>query len=270
MCDILPSWATVINVTYKIKKRENENKPVYTDISISERFMYIHGSRVKHNITGCQVELERLTHTAGLLPSPGTGTVMVTVSDENDVSPRFSRKEWLLTVHETVALNRTIAFLTIDDPDVTNEFAFRVSCCNGVIPGVVALFSFHTVIVFVSCVINLFPCLPWLGFHLRVLCRVSLLSFELCRGSVFVSCAVTLFSCFVPRLRFRFYCCEVWNTLCSFGDVVPAIMLVASILVLSWWCAFLYGVVILCRRICALLLSLCFVSLLPCYDLSCH
>ncbi|XP_047487091.1 putative neural-cadherin 2 [Penaeus chinensis] len=56
----------------------------------------------------------------------GTGTVLVVVGDENDVSPKFSRAEWLLTVHESVPLNTSLAFLTVDDPDITNDFAFRV------------------------------------------------------------------------------------------------------------------------------------------------
>ncbi|XP_063593784.1 putative neural-cadherin 2 [Penaeus indicus] len=55
----------------------------------------------------------------------GTGTVLVVVGDENDVSPKFSRSEWLLTVHESVPLNTSLAFLTVDDPDITNDFAFR-------------------------------------------------------------------------------------------------------------------------------------------------
>ncbi|XP_066966022.1 putative neural-cadherin 2 [Macrobrachium rosenbergii] len=56
----------------------------------------------------------------------GTGTVVVSIGDQNDVPPRFSRSEWLLTIHETVPLNTTLALLTVEDPDITNDFAFRI------------------------------------------------------------------------------------------------------------------------------------------------
>ncbi|ROT68712.1 neural-cadherin-like [Penaeus vannamei] len=56
----------------------------------------------------------------------GTGTVLVRVGDENDVSPRFSKREWRVTVHESVAANTSLATLTVLDPDASNDFAFRV------------------------------------------------------------------------------------------------------------------------------------------------
>ncbi|XP_047482155.1 putative neural-cadherin 2 [Penaeus chinensis] len=56
----------------------------------------------------------------------GTGTVLVRVGDENDVSPRFSRREWQVTVHESVTANTSLATLTVLDPDASNDFAFRV------------------------------------------------------------------------------------------------------------------------------------------------
>ncbi|XP_050723109.1 putative neural-cadherin 2 isoform X3 [Eriocheir sinensis] len=56
----------------------------------------------------------------------GTGTVIVDVNDVNDVSPRFSRSEWIVNVPESLDTDRVLATLTIVDPDTTNHFAYRV------------------------------------------------------------------------------------------------------------------------------------------------
>ncbi|KAK4303743.1 hypothetical protein Pmani_024276 [Petrolisthes manimaculis] len=55
----------------------------------------------------------------------GTGTVVVEVEDVNDVPPRFTRPEWSLDVSESVRPGQPIAILTVVDPDVNNDFAFR-------------------------------------------------------------------------------------------------------------------------------------------------
>nr|XP_053646348.1 neural-cadherin-like [Cherax quadricarinatus] len=56
----------------------------------------------------------------------GTGTVVVSLGDENDVGPRFTRREWKVKVKETASPNTTLALLTLQDPDTTNQFAFKV------------------------------------------------------------------------------------------------------------------------------------------------
>ncbi|XP_042883447.1 putative neural-cadherin 2 isoform X2 [Penaeus japonicus] len=56
----------------------------------------------------------------------GTGTVLVEVSDVNDVPPRFSRPEWTLDVSERLAPEHVLATLTVIDQDVSNNFTFRV------------------------------------------------------------------------------------------------------------------------------------------------
>ncbi|KAK8405263.1 hypothetical protein O3P69_001675 [Scylla paramamosain] len=56
----------------------------------------------------------------------GTGTVLVTVLDDNDVSPKFTRRDWHLLVHEITEPLATVAFLTVSDPDLSNEFEFRI------------------------------------------------------------------------------------------------------------------------------------------------
>ncbi|XP_069191341.1 LOW QUALITY PROTEIN: putative neural-cadherin 2 [Procambarus clarkii] len=56
----------------------------------------------------------------------GTGTVVVSLEDRNDVPPRFNRREWTVRVQETAAPNTSLALLTLHDPDTTNQFAFRV------------------------------------------------------------------------------------------------------------------------------------------------
>lgn len=56
----------------------------------------------------------------------GTGTVLVNIQDENDVPPKFSRAEWHLEVEEELPLDHVLATLTVIDPDITNEFQFRV------------------------------------------------------------------------------------------------------------------------------------------------
>ncbi|XP_071516704.1 putative neural-cadherin 2 [Panulirus ornatus] len=56
----------------------------------------------------------------------GTGTVVVEVEDVNDVPPRFLRPEWTLDVPESRAPGHVLATLTVVDPDVSNDFSFRV------------------------------------------------------------------------------------------------------------------------------------------------
>ena len=49
------------------------------------------------------------------------------VLDENDVPPRFARPEWTLEVPEALPLDTVLASLTVFDPDVYNNFSYRVS-----------------------------------------------------------------------------------------------------------------------------------------------
>ncbi|XP_071516873.1 putative neural-cadherin 2 isoform X2 [Panulirus ornatus] len=56
----------------------------------------------------------------------GTGTVVVEMEDVNDVPPRFLRPEWTLDVPESRDSNHVLATLTVVDPDVSNNFSFRV------------------------------------------------------------------------------------------------------------------------------------------------
>ncbi|CAL4062889.1 unnamed protein product, partial [Meganyctiphanes norvegica] len=56
----------------------------------------------------------------------GTGTVVVTVGDDNDVAPRFTRINWQLQVSEDVKPNSPFATLSLTDPDTSNDFNFRV------------------------------------------------------------------------------------------------------------------------------------------------
>ncbi|XP_071516734.1 putative neural-cadherin 2 [Panulirus ornatus] len=56
----------------------------------------------------------------------GTGTVLVEVTDVNDVLPKFSRSEWTLDVSENLTPDDPLATLTVVDLDVSNNFAFRV------------------------------------------------------------------------------------------------------------------------------------------------
>ncbi|XP_045111838.1 putative neural-cadherin 2 isoform X1 [Portunus trituberculatus] len=61
----------------------------------------------------------------------GTGTVVVALGDENDVSPKFSRREWVVTVPESVTPNTSLALLSVRDLDTTNDFAFKVVSGSG-------------------------------------------------------------------------------------------------------------------------------------------
>ncbi|XP_069188218.1 putative neural-cadherin 2 [Procambarus clarkii] len=55
----------------------------------------------------------------------GTGTVLVEVGDTNDTPPKFSKEEWLLQVPETRAPRLPLAFLSVLDQDICNNFTFR-------------------------------------------------------------------------------------------------------------------------------------------------
>lgn len=63
---------------------------------------------------------------------PGTVTVEVEVEDVNDEPPRFPREEWRVEVEEELPPLSLLASLSVLDPDVTNDFAFRVSGTSGV------------------------------------------------------------------------------------------------------------------------------------------
>ncbi|XP_069183734.1 putative neural-cadherin 2 isoform X2 [Procambarus clarkii] len=56
----------------------------------------------------------------------GTGTVLVEVTDVNDVPPRFSMKEWTLEVPESLTPDHVLATLTVLDQDTSNNFTFMV------------------------------------------------------------------------------------------------------------------------------------------------
>jgi len=55
---------------------------------------------------------------------------IVEVVDENDVPPKWSRHDWLIEVEERDEVDTNLAFLTVKDPDVYNDFHFRVSSPN--------------------------------------------------------------------------------------------------------------------------------------------
>ncbi|KAK7072336.1 Cadherin [Halocaridina rubra] len=56
----------------------------------------------------------------------GTGTVLVEVSDVNDVPPRFSKPEWFLDISEKLTPENILATLTVIDQDISNNFTYRV------------------------------------------------------------------------------------------------------------------------------------------------
>ncbi|XP_069941535.1 putative neural-cadherin 2 isoform X3 [Cherax quadricarinatus] len=56
----------------------------------------------------------------------GTGTVLVEVTDVNDVPPRFSKPEWTLDVSESLTPDHVLATLSVLDQDISNNFTFRV------------------------------------------------------------------------------------------------------------------------------------------------
>ncbi|XP_042237522.1 putative neural-cadherin 2 isoform X2 [Homarus americanus] len=125
-----PLESTNAILTYSVEKNvidEHTGQPIFT--------IDAHTGRIKTAL--CCLDRERTPFYAIQVVASdggglkGTGTVLVTVSDKNDVSPKFSRPEWLLTVHESVPLNTTLAFLAVDDPDVTNNFVFRIMADSG-------------------------------------------------------------------------------------------------------------------------------------------
>ena len=52
---------------------------------------------------------------------------MVKVSDVNDVPPKFSKQEWTVEVNEELPKDTILASLQVIDPDVKNDFSYRVS-----------------------------------------------------------------------------------------------------------------------------------------------
>lgn len=62
---------------------------------------------------------------------PGTGTVMVRLTDVNDNSPKLSRSEYHLEIPETWGRGPpedvALLDLAVTDADVTNYFFYRVS-----------------------------------------------------------------------------------------------------------------------------------------------
>ena len=57
----------------------------------------------------------------------GTSTVLVSVADENDVPPKFAKQEWTVEIKEELEPSTVLASLSVIDPDVRNNFAYRVS-----------------------------------------------------------------------------------------------------------------------------------------------
>lgn len=53
------------------------------------------------------------------------------MEDVNDEPPRFPREEWRVEVEEELPPLSLLASLSVLDPDVTNDFAFRVSGKSG-------------------------------------------------------------------------------------------------------------------------------------------
>ena len=51
----------------------------------------------------------------------------MSIEDENDVAPKFARKEWDLAIAEGQSTDTILASLTVLDPDLTNNFAYEVS-----------------------------------------------------------------------------------------------------------------------------------------------
>lgn len=80
----------------------------------------------------------------------GTGTVLVTVGDVNDVPPRFSQPEWRLEVTEGLPVHQVLATLTVLDHDAVNNFTFRV-CSTLLLPSAAASFRKRLTVAFVSC-----------------------------------------------------------------------------------------------------------------------
>ncbi|XP_069196001.1 putative neural-cadherin 2 isoform X2 [Procambarus clarkii] len=125
-----PLESTNALLTYSVEKNvidEHSGQPIFT--------IDAHSGRISTAL--CCLDRERTPFYAIQVVASdggglkGTGTVLVTVGDENDVSPKFSRQEWLLTVHESVEVDTTLAFLTVDDPDITNSFVFRIVADSG-------------------------------------------------------------------------------------------------------------------------------------------
>ena len=53
--------------------------------------------------------------------------MIVRVTDQNDVPPRWGKSEWTVEVMEGNPVGEILATLTIKDPDTNNNMAFRVS-----------------------------------------------------------------------------------------------------------------------------------------------
>ena len=49
------------------------------------------------------------------------------MSDENDVAPKFTRKEWNVEVPEGQPPDTVLNHFSIIDPDTHNDFEYRVS-----------------------------------------------------------------------------------------------------------------------------------------------
>lgn len=58
---------------------------------------------------------------------PGTCTVLVSVSDENDVAPRWASTEWNVEVDEGQPTTAVLAVFSVTDPDLHNNLTYRVS-----------------------------------------------------------------------------------------------------------------------------------------------
>ena len=57
----------------------------------------------------------------------GSSTVVVSIEDENDVPPEWTKSEWHFDVPEAQSPDTILATLTVRDPDIKNTFSYKVS-----------------------------------------------------------------------------------------------------------------------------------------------
>ena len=61
----------------------------------------------------------------------GTGTVMITITDDNDNPPTLGHKNWHIAIDETPGGeqppdNSTIFTMAVNDRDISNQFVYKV------------------------------------------------------------------------------------------------------------------------------------------------